>query len=343
MAGIRQRANGTWEVKFQRKGLLSGPVYFTFDSRDEGEAYAARVEALFDRGIIPAEFTGEAIRTLADLCRYYESLATYSNSDAEVLKPLTSALESTAVARLTYSWVEDWVEAMKIDLKPSTLKKRVGLLARVVDWAMRRDLISLTNNPVRLLPKGYATKGVDRSSLWDGERTRRLEAGEEEAIRKVLKGEEEPLLFDLALETGMRLSEMTTLTLEQIDLQRRTIFLDKTKNGSKRQVPLSSTAHRLLEKYLASRQSDYPSLFSWGLLSVSVARNRLSHLFASRFAKAGCPDLRFHDLRREATSRFFERTTLSDAEIAKITGHKDPRMLMRYANLRGSTLSSKLW
>ena len=167
------------------------------------------------------------------MCRYYESLATYSKSDAEVLKPLTSALESTPVARLTYSWVEDWVEVMKRDLKPSTLKKRVGLLARVVDWAMRRNLISLTNNPVRLLPKGYATKGVDRSSLWDGERTRRLEAGEEEAIRKVLKGEEEPLLFDLALETGMRLSEMTTLTLEQIDLQRRTIFLDKTKNGSK--------------------------------------------------------------------------------------------------------------
>lgn len=343
MAGIRQRPNGTWEFKFQRKGLLSGPVYFTFDSREEGEAYAARVEALFDRGIIPAEFTGEAIRTIADMCRYYESLATYSKSDAEVLKPLTSALESTPVARLTYSWVEDWVEAMKRDLKPSTLKKRVGLLARVVDWAMRRNLISLTNNPVHLLPKGYATKGVDRSSLWDGERTRRLEAGEEEAIRKVLKGEEEPLLFDLALETGMRLSEMTTLTLEQIDLQRRTIFLDKTKNGSKRQVPLSSTAHRLLEKYLASRQSDYPSLFSWGLLSVSVARNRLSHLFASRFAKAGCPDLRFHDLRHEATARFFEKTSLTDTEIAAITGHKDPRMLKRYANLRASTLASKLW
>ena len=53
MAGIRQRPNGTWEFKFQRKGLLSGPVYFTFDSREEGEAYAARVEALFDRGDHP--------------------------------------------------------------------------------------------------------------------------------------------------------------------------------------------------------------------------------------------------------------------------------------------------
>ena len=58
---------------------------------------------------------------------------------------------------------------------------------------------------------------------------------------------------------------------------------------------------------------------------------------------AGCPDLRFHDLRHEATSRLFERTNLSDLQIAKITGHKDPRMLARYANLRGSDLAGALW
>lgn len=158
----------------------------------------------------------------------------------------------------------------------------------------------------------------------------------------MLKPEEE-LLFDMALETAMRLSEMVSLSTDQIDLVNRTIFLDKSKNGSKRQVPVSSVLNGLLQKYLASRQSDYPSLFSWGQLPVETARNRLSHLFAARFEKAGCPDLRFHDLRHEATARFFERTRLTDTEIASITGHKDPRMLKRYANLRASTLAAKLW
>lgn len=343
MATKRQRENGTWEVRFQKKGLLPMPVYFTFDTLKEAEEYEARVEPLLARGIAPPEFTGEPVKTLADLCRYYESLATYSNSDEEVLKPLTKALESTAVTRLTYAWVEEWVECMKASLKPSTLKKRVGLLARVVDWAMRRNLLSLLNNPLRLLPKGYATKGAPRSQLWSGERDRRLEKGEEEAIRGVLKTREEHLLFDMALETGMRLSEMTTLTVDQIDLPQRTIYLDKTKNGSKRQVPVSSVLYKLLDTYLATRQSDYPSLFSWGLLPVKTSRNRLSHLFATRFARAGCPDLRLHDLRHEATSRFFERTRLTDTEIASITGHRDPRMLKRYANLRASTLAVKLW
>ena len=58
---------------------------------------------------------------------------------------------------------------------------------------------------------------------------------------------------------------------------------------------------------------------------------------------AKCEDLHFHDLRHEATSRIFERTTLNEIEISKITGHRDPRMLRRYANLRASNLAEKLW
>jgi hypothetical protein len=34
---------------------------------------------------------------------------------------------------------------------------------------------------------------------------------------------------------------------------------------------------------------------------------------------------------------------LSDVLIAKITGHKDLRMLQRYASLRGSDLALHLW
>jgi integrase len=58
---------------------------------------------------------------------------------------------------------------------------------------------------------------------------------------------------------------------------------------------------------------------------------------------AGAADLRFHDLRHEATCRLYEKTKLSDVQIARITGHKDIRMLRRYASLRGSDLAAHLW
>ena len=195
----------------------------------------------------------------------------------------------------------------------------------------------------------------------------RLGRGEHERIMAVLDAgvlprKQRPLqlehvpalgcLYLLATETAMRLSEMYTLTLDQVALDRRTVFLDRTKNGSKRQVPLSTVAVAALQDYLALRQAPpgQPEgmLFPWWDGDHAVrARHRvtdfLSKLWVGIFAAAGCEGLKFHDLRHEATIRLFERTRLTELEIMKITGHKDIRMLARYANLRGFVLSERLW
>ena len=73
------------------------------------------------------------------------------------------------------------------------------------------------------------------------------------------------------------------------------------------------------------------------------ARSRLSGRWATIARLAKCKDLHFHDLRHEATSRFFERTKMSEFKIAKITGHKDMKSLARYANLRASNLAEEMW
>ena len=52
-------------------------------------------------------------------------------------------------------------------------------------------------------------------------------------------------------------------------------------------------------------------------------------------------DLRFHDLRHEAISCFFE-LGLNIPEVAVISGHKDPRMLFRYTHLRAAELVGRL-
>lgn len=69
----------------------------------------------------------------------------------------------------------------------------------------------------------------------------------------------------------------------------------------------------------------------------------LSKLYISIFEQAGCVDLKFHDLRHEAVSRLFERTTLTETAIMKISGHKSQRMLLRYSNLRGADMASAMW
>ena len=67
----------------------------------------------------------------------------------------------------------------------------------------------------------------------------------------------------------------------------------------------------------------------------------LSGAFLKLCRKVSIDDLHLHDLRHEATSRFFEKG-LNPVEVATITGHKDTKMLMRYTHLRAEDLVKRL-
>lgn len=58
--------------------------------------------------------------------------------------------------------------------------------------------------------------------------------------------------------------------------------------------------------------------------------------------KAKIKNLRFHDLRHEAISRFFENTDLDVMEIKTKTGHRTLSMLARYSHLRTHRLADRL-
>lgn len=366
--------NGRWAYTVRRKDVLPKPLYFTFDDEREGDEYVARVEALLDRGIVPDEFNEkrEVKKSLRDGVRRYLADQHVSEDDKSILQVVLARLPiEMPLSDLTFVWATGWISDMKRqeNLAPSTIRHHVGALARALDWLAASGEIPF--NPLRQLKKGYAkyteedgrqVRANEGDVKEDTERDRRLEGDEEKDIRGILAGvkpknRQRPLelkeaaalnlIFDMALESAMRMREMYTLHRDQISLAKRTIFLDKTKNGHKRQVPITTVLHGLLERYL-EEQDPKGHIFPWwnGDLSQKELRrvtSQLSRQFGRVFSAAGCEDLRFHDLRHEATSRIFERTTLSDTEIMKITGHRSVAMLKRYANLRASNLAGRLW
>jgi integrase len=364
MATKRQR-NGSWQYTIRRAGILPRPIYLTFDTEKEGDAKVARLEIMLDRGIVPDELRAKSKETVGAAITSYLASAPVGPDDRMILDRYAHELREQRLSDVGYRWAEHLVDALKAERKaPGTIRHHIGAMARCLDWACRRG--DLGTNPLRLLPRGYsAYQSNDPGRRVDVERDRRLQPGEEDAIRAVLAGGYVPahrqrqlalehreamtLLFDLALETAMRLSEMTQLTLDRIDLARRTIYLERTKSGRRRQVPLTSVAAASIAGYLEAGLQAGDRLFPWhvadgdGATSRAAITSKLSRAWGRVFDHAGVPDLRFHDLRHEATSRLFERTSLSDLEIAKITGHADPRMLARYANLRASHLAGKLW
>lgn len=220
----------------------------------------------------------------------------------------------------------------------------------------------IAQNPLRQLKRGFSAysdedgrhlAGQGKKRKDDVERDRRLDADEEFRILKVLQDmPDERAFFVLALESAMRMRECYTLDTTQVSLPKRTVHLDRTKNGDNRQVPLTTPALQDLHAYLLAQHDAIKRrggrLFPFWNGDKSVpeldrATAELSYRFREVFADAKVIDFKFHDLRHEATCRLYEKTNLPDVLIAKITGHRDLRTLKRYASLRGSDLAVRLW
>ena len=163
-------------------------------------------------------------------------------------------------------------------------------------------------------------------------RDRRLQPGE---LEKILESSSEEMnqVIRFALETAMRRGELAGMTWEMVDLKKRTVTLPETKNGQKRIVPLSSVAVTILKERLNTRRID-GKVWNIGL-------DGISQDFAKACQKAGISGLHFHDLRHEATSRFFEKG-LNPMQVAAITGHKTLQMLKRYTHLKAEDLAEML-
>lgn len=374
---VRQRSAGApAELRIKHK-LLPKPLYLRFGTVEEARRYGAAVDATLDRGALPEGLFPHAKPAVVDIAgaiAAYERACTVKPDTAALLRNTARTVGATKLNAVDYLWAEAWVRAQKVRhvRAPGTIRHHVGALRRCFSWVVKTYPASLATNPLADLERGYsayneseqqalAERGLEAPE--DCERNRRLDAEEERRCLGVLEAavaaartdterawaEGALLVFRLALETAMRMRELYTLDWTQVDLARRTIFLTKTKNRDDREVPLTSVAVELLER-------DRPRLRQHGASLVfpfwhgtrtrkalqDVSRCVSTH-FAAVFDAAGCPDLTFHDLRHEAICRLVLRTTLSETELARITGHRDPRMLRRYMSLRGSELAVKLW
>jgi len=279
-------------------------------------------------------------------------------------KSLLATIRSADVAKLRDQWLKDY--------EPSTVLRRLALLSHVFTIARKEWGMESLSNPVELVRKPRPNDARTRRIVADVIHLDSGAAGENESQRNANDGELErvlaasgsvllPAVVWLAVETAMRRSEIAGLRWENIDLERRVAHLPSTKNGSSRDVPLSTRAVNILltlrkvDGELADGEEDSAvedgRVFRIRSDAVTraferaVVRARELYLNQCKDSRKKpdpryLTDLRFHDLRHEATSRLADIFPLH--ELTKITGHKDPRMLMRYYHPRAEDLAKRL-
>ncbi len=209
------------------------------------------------------------------------------------------------------------------EVTAGTVCRELHHIQHAISIAMREWGYPLDENPAEKV----------RKPKLNNARNRRVSQSEiERLIAELAEIDRQDVIavINFAVETGMRRSEILTLEWRFVDLKRRTAHLPRTKNGHARTVPLTNGAIAVLEAQDRSNCLAFP-----------VTSDALKMCWRRIMAKTRIEDLHFHDLRHEAVSRFFEMG-LSMPEVALISGHRDPRMLMRYTHLVPHQLAKKL-
>lgn len=260
------------------------------------------------------------------------------SGDRDRAKQLSSSLGRYSLATLHAEIIAKYRDGrLNAGKSNNTVRLDLALLSNLYTVAIKEWGLGLTINPVRNVRKPSAGKG----------RNRRLEGDEEDRLLKACDEHSNPFLgwiVRIALYTAMRKGEIVSLTTNQINIDKRTVLLKDTKNNEVRTVPLTDKAISTLKEALKFpiRPIDTKLLF-YGEPGKDGERKPyiISKVWSSSLKRADIEDLRFHDLRHEATSRFVE-AGLSDQEVASITGHKSMQMLRRYTHLRSEELVDKI-
>lgn len=141
------------------------------------------------------------------------------------------------------------------------------------------------------------------------------------------------------LMTGARRGESLSPLWANVDLDAQTAFLPETKNGRPRKLPLRSDLIELLRQL--PRTSELVFEFSNDALRKAWKR------MCECAGLTGELDLHVHDLRHEAISRVAEIGSntpggFSLLDLQAFSGHRDVRMLLRYAHLCAQGLAKRL-
>jgi len=211
----------------------------------------------------------------------------------------------------------------------STVARDLGVLGGVFRYA-RQELRIMSESPLTDVAKPRQAESRERR-ISETEINKILEAFSYQPIfQPINKKQQTAWAFLFAIETAMRASEITGLTWANVFDDY--VLLPDTKNGTSRKVPLSTKAKEMLELMRGLDSNTVCTMTSANTLS--------QYFWQVVTEKLKIENLNFHDTRHEATTRLAQKLQIQD--LAKVTGHKDLKTLMRYYNPTATELADRI-
>lgn len=326
MASLRKKGNG-WEASVCRKGVRRSR---TFDTKTEAQHWAADVEREILDGVdgkIPDKTLGEL------LVRYADDVSPSKRGAAWEIKRINAMrrdeITDVKLNGLRAEHFAAWRDRRLRVVAVGTVLREWNLLRHAINVAIN-EWGWLKDNPIKGVKRPAQPLPRDRL-ISDDELERLLYAlgyDFEKPPATISARVGAALLF--AIETAMRAGEICGLNRRDVDLDRRVAMLWQTKNGHKREVPLSSEAIRILNQLTNCNDE---SVFD-------LQTSQIDSLFRKAKKMALIDGLTFHDSRHTAITRLAGK--LSILELARMVGHRDLRQLQIYFNMSAEDMAKKL-
>jgi integrase len=247
---------------------------------------------------------------------------------------LRAEAESTTLAEA----LDRYLREITLTRKPSTVAREKNRVAVLLGYpTANRSLASIKGSDISMFIRGQLPKlpgGRDRR-LVDDKATRLL------AAASMDPGNHISSLITWAIEIPMRRGEIAVMRWEHLDCttrsggnEGRVLLIRETKKGRPdgSRCPQQRWPHCHPRGVVLDALPRRLDGRVWGPDSISQASLWAERPIERVCQAAGIEGPTLHDLRHEATSRFFEQS-FNLMEVAAITGHKTLSMLKRYTQL----------
>ena len=320
MASIEKRTDGKWRAFVARQGKRKTKV---FDTKAAAKIWAVQQEYLILNSDPEVNLTpfGEVLN------RYASEVSPRKRGElwevARIKRFCLDPIATIPISSLTSNDFALWRDARLREVAPGTVNREMTLLSGVLTIA-RKEWGLISVNPIVDVRKPTKPPGRDR--IVTDEELEALEMSAGGDLNKLTARAFHAFRF--AIETAMRAGEIVGLTWDNIDLTSRVCHLPMTKNGTSRDVPLSTEAVRLLKALP-------PFETAFGLNS-----RQLDVLWRKLRDRAAVENLTFHDSRHSAITRLSGK--LEVLELARMVGHRNLNELLTYYNAPAAEIAKRL-
>lgn len=157
-----------------------------------------------------------------------------------------------------------------------------------------------------------------------------------DSLRGACKSKKERAIIEVLLSTGLRVSELVSLDIGDIDLERLSCHVRHGKGDKERKTYMTTVAAKHLRSYLSERKEIHPAVFL-NRFGDRIAVDGIQHILRTIGQRASVRDVHPHRFRRTFATGLAKRG-MDVQEIQRLLGHTNINTTMIYVTTDESSV-----